>query len=127
MIPGTAVVCALDRSAVGVDVQGWTPYHTKFRRILSESERKWIEEQDCDRRFTSLWTRKEAYGKALGVGIGYEMAKTEFSGSFDEPAAFADWLLWTVQLPRFALSVCAKHPLEIQSVSVQQLLQFAQD
>lgn len=121
----TAVACALSRYPVGIDVQALHRYDRKFRRILSEREQAWVEEADSDARFTALWTRKEAYGKALGVGIGYEMRQTELSGNFTDPTAFGDWLFWTVPADGFALSVCAKERLEICRVSAETLLAFA--
>ena len=117
-----AIACALSRAAVGVDVQGLHRYDGKFRRILSQSECAWVEESDSDARFTALWTRKEAYGKALGCGIGYEMQKTDLSGSFEAPTAYEDWLLWTAAADGLFVSVCAREALACRAVSLQTLL-----
>ena len=51
-------------------------------RILSESERAWVEAGETptqqDRRFTAIWTCKEALGKARGVGLLYDLKSTAF-------------------------------------------------
>lgn len=51
-------------------------------RVLSEPERAWVEigltRAERDRRFTAIWTCKEAYGKATGVGFLYDLRSTEF-------------------------------------------------
>ena len=117
-----AVACALSRQPVGADGQGLHRYEEKFRRILSDAERAWVEESDSDARFTALWTRKEAYGKALGCGIGYEMQKTELSGSFETPTAYMDWLLWTTAADGLFVSVCAREALACRVVNLQTLL-----
>jgi 4'-phosphopantetheinyl transferase len=39
-------------------------------------ERDWLDSlpnSDRERAFMAVWARKEAYGKALGVGIGFEL------------------------------------------------------
>ena len=87
----TAVACALDGAPVGVDVQevrslrraapdtGKAP---PVYRILSEPERAWVEAGETpderDRRFAAVWTCKEAWGKALGVGYLYDLQSTAF-------------------------------------------------
>ena len=86
----TAVACALDDSPVGVDVQevrsvrreGKRSSAPPLYRILSQPERTWVEAGETpweqDRRFTAVWTCKEAWGKATGVGVLYDLRSTEF-------------------------------------------------
>ena len=51
-------------------------------RILASSERAFVEAgatvREQDRRFTAVWTCKEAYGKAVGDGFLYDMKAVEF-------------------------------------------------
>ncbi len=84
-----AVACALDTAPLGVDVQELRPLHRRsgqkepaIYRILSPRERTWVTEAACDAerdvRFLTVWTCKEAYGKALGCGYLYDLKSTEF-------------------------------------------------
>lgn len=86
----TAVACVLDTAPVGVDVQevrrnrreDAPPYLPLVFRILSEKELTWVTASESsdeqDRRFTAVWTCKEAYGKADGNGVLYDLKQTEF-------------------------------------------------
>ena len=84
-----AVACALDTAPLGVDVQELRRLHREdegqepsLYRILSPRERTWVTEAACDAerdaRFLTVWTCKEAYGKALGCGYLYDLKATEF-------------------------------------------------
>ena len=56
------------------------------RRILSSAERRRFDSIESSRRnavILDFWTRKEAYGKLLGVGILYNMNQTSLIGSLD--------------------------------------------
>ena len=53
-----------------------------MNRAFSENERQMVENvstYERDLLFFGLWTLKEAYVKALGIGISYPMDKAEFS------------------------------------------------
>ncbi|MFF0504113.1 4'-phosphopantetheinyl transferase family protein [Streptomyces fimicarius] len=57
--------------------------------------------------FARVWTRKEAYLKGLGIGLGADPSR-EYVSAGEVPAAPADWLLADVTVPpghRAALAV----------------------
>ncbi len=69
---GELVVCAVaERGALGIDVETRRP-RTELaviaERYFTPAEARWIE-TDPDARFRMLWVLKEAYLKALGVGL----------------------------------------------------------
>lgn len=76
---GEWVVCALDNQTVGIDVERFRkpldahePKDLKVMKLFSEAEQAYINKADIsDRpaRFYRLWTLKESYLKALGVGL----------------------------------------------------------
>lgn len=76
---GEWVVCALDNQTVGIDVERFRkpldahePKDLKVMKLFSEAEQAYIKKADAnDRpaRFYQLWTLKESYLKALGVGL----------------------------------------------------------
>ncbi len=65
---GQWVVCALSDRPVGIDVEVLKPIKARPRYLLfSEKESRYVNaSKDRERRFFTLWTRKEAYLKALG-------------------------------------------------------------
>ena len=156
----TAVACAVDASALGVDVQDFRPLRRPacpiaasqclplegkvsapdaltdevvpeeskippIYRVLSEPERIWVAAGETaseqDRRFVRVWTCKEAWGKALGVGLDYGFRDTVFLPSAEpwtqDGFTFTHW-----DRPASALTVCAAHTMELRTVLVNQLL-----
>ena len=103
-----AVACALDPSPLGVDVQEFRTLRRGRENsnvkplffVLSDPERAWVEAGESpaeqDRRFTAVWTCKEAWGKARGEGILYELQSTAFlpqTGVWEQYGfAFHHWL-----------------------------------
>lgn len=76
-------VCAIGKKALGIDVELVRPVRIpSFRRILTEGERQRIEEcpkEERDREFFRIWTLKESYAKALGLGLGLDFTSVEFT------------------------------------------------
>jgi 4'-phosphopantetheinyl transferase len=72
---GRLVAAALSQHPVGVD--GEMPRRMSERiakRVLTEAERSFLDRSsERERTLLQLWTLKESYGKALGVGIAYPM------------------------------------------------------
>ncbi len=86
------VAAALAATRVGIDAERHdrVASHPGLRaRVCSPTELRWLEqlpEHQRDECFLRLWTRKEAYGKAIGVGIGFDLRSTNFI-SDDAPLA----------------------------------------
>lgn len=121
----TTVACALDRTPVGVDVQEIRPLRRQdgppaVFRVLSDSERAWVTagetEAEQARRFTAVWTCKEAWGKAKGLGFLYDMKTTDFcptSALWQQyGCSFQHW-----DLGGTFLALCAAAPMELRTVS----------
>jgi len=77
---GDILVCAVaSGDAIGVDVETRRPRTsaaTVAAQYFSPVEASWIE-ADPDRRFQMLWVLKEAYLKALGVGLAGGLSSLE--------------------------------------------------
>ena len=71
---GDYVVCAVGDGEVGADIQKWVPYKERTaERFFAKEEWKLLQETEVEKRtelFYRLWSRKEAYGKYTGQGIG---------------------------------------------------------
>ena len=79
---GIAACIVSDREC-GIDCEKVREYRPNvMKRAFSEKERKMVEsapEKERDILFFRLWTLKEAYVKAIGIGISYPMNEVEFS------------------------------------------------
>lgn len=65
---GDWAMCAVSDREVGVDIQQHKNIRKGFaKRFFTEEERAYI--ADSKERFFEVWTKKEAYVKAVGVGI----------------------------------------------------------
>ena len=93
-------------------------------RILSDPERAWVEAGESpaeqDRRFAAVWTCKEAWGKALGVGILYDLRSTCF---LPEKARWAqnDFLFFHRSRSEYELTLCSGSQLPVQTLSPNEL------
>lgn len=71
---GDYVICAVGDGEMGADIQKWVPYKERTaERFFAPEEWKLLQETPASQRtelFYRLWSRKEAYGKYTGRGIG---------------------------------------------------------
>lgn len=91
---GDFAVCAVSEESIGVDIEKIRPLNMQSaRRFANEEELQYIfgciptksDYESADRgtleRFFEVWTKKEAYGKMLGVGMGYDMRNTKIENA----------------------------------------------
>lgn len=99
---GDLAVCAFDDSPIGVDIEQIRPIDTKrlAARYLGTREPLTPEE------FFSLWTRKESYLKAVGIGL---------SGLHTEPDD--NWRFKEYPLTGYSLTVCSQKTVFTPSLS----------
>lgn len=73
-------VCALGSAPVGIDVETMRKCSEGLmKRVLSEAELEAVKASGADAiEFIKYWTLKEAYGKAVGVGMLYNYASMSF-------------------------------------------------
>ena len=110
---GDYVVVAVAQRAVGVDVEQLpsSPRHPGLEaRVCSPDELRRLELMtgaERERAFTAIWARKEAYGKARGVGLDFDLRSITASVS---PIADADgeWQVSGLDIdPEYAAAVVA--------------------
>ena len=114
--------------SVGIDMESFRPVrHAMIQRCFSAEEQAYLNAHaGGDAQFTRLWTRKEAYVKAVGDGI--HLPLTDFSVLEDQTEAYR---LCTFHegvpgLPeRYVLSVCAAEPIatEISLMEAEHLIE----
>lgn len=116
---GDWVVCAADEAAVGIDVEQIKPIDLKIaNRFFTENECKDILSKPEGERieyFFDLWTLKESYIKACGMGLAIPLNSFEFrvegeSISFSTKRDEKDFYFKQYSIDdSYKLSVCSTH------------------
>jgi 4'-phosphopantetheinyl transferase len=89
---GMALFALTGRCEVGVDVERVRPFSDEMGladRFFTPTESAALRALDSPRRletFFRLWTRKEAYLKAHGLGLSFGLERVEVSHTADDPA-----------------------------------------
>ncbi len=89
---GIALFALTGRCEVGVDVERVRPFSDEMGladRFFTPREAEALRALDSPRRletFFRLWTRKEAYLKAHGLGLSYGLERVEVSHAENDPA-----------------------------------------
>jgi phosphopantetheine--protein transferase-like protein len=89
---GAVAVAVAATGQVGVDVEDLTRTidpRDGFDRFYTETEWKWIHEADTTKRFLRLWTLKEAWSKAIGLGLSADLRNAMAEGRW----AFNQWVV----------------------------------
>jgi len=115
-------VLAVGPSELGVDVE-WMGRDVEFltlaRRFFARPEWEWLDLQADPREpFYRIWTRKEAYIKALGTGLRHPLdAFCVLDGLTDLAGQALEWRLQDLELPipdyRSALVTAGPQPVTL--------------
>ncbi|MBP3459288.1 MAG: 4'-phosphopantetheinyl transferase superfamily protein [Lachnospiraceae bacterium] len=85
---GDYAACVVDTKEVGIDIERIRQYKENVaRRICLPKEMQYLEgkkEEEKNRVFTKLWTRKESMAKLSGKGIALLLEAYENSGNVSE-------------------------------------------
>lgn len=107
--------CIVSDTECGIDCEQVRTFRPNvMKRAFSAAERELVESSPDDERdlmFFRLWTLKEAYVKALGVGISYPLSTAEFSfegGRIVTGIAGYSFRQYLLKNGRYAVSVCEK-------------------
>lgn len=75
--------CIVSDVECGIDCERVREFRPNVMgRVFSDSERELVEQSDdssLDMMFFRLWTLKEAYIKAIGIGLSFPMNRVEFA------------------------------------------------
>lgn len=107
---GDYVICAVSDGEVGADIQKWIPFRERTaERFFAAEEWKELQELPESLRtehFYRLWTRKEAYGKYTGRGIGSTVSEN-VSGEEECMKKQIRFLEMTLE-DGYSIAVCCK-------------------
>ena len=110
---GRYVAAAAFRRPVGMDVEEWRGRSTRAglaERVCSPLELRRLDGlagEAWERAFMAVWARKEAYGKALGVGLGFDLRGVTVGPAGSRPRG-ADGRWWVSDLaldPGYAAAI----------------------
>ncbi len=105
-------ICGIGAYPMGVDVEWIRPLRAGvLRRAFSEAETEAVKSSiDPDCTFFQLWTLKESYVKALGIGISYPLKQACFHLSADGLLHVRqhppDWQFRLFSLDGFSIACC---------------------
>ncbi|MCD0486432.1 4'-phosphopantetheinyl transferase superfamily protein [Streptacidiphilus sp. ASG 303] len=114
---GDLVLIGVASVPVGVDVEAVpdTEAALELANVLHATERAEVfsaARTEQPRLFTQLWTRKEAYLKGLGTGLGRDPA-ADYLGGADTPPRPANWTLVDIETrPGHAAAAAVRGPVE---------------
>ena len=107
--------CIVSGNECGIDCEKVREYRANvLRRAFSVRERELIENTPAEQRdlmFFRLWTLKEAYVKAIGVGISYPLDTAEFDfedGKIITDIEGYDFRQYLINGGKFVVSVCER-------------------
>ena len=105
--------CMVSDYECGIDCEKVRDFRPNvIKRVFSENEKAMFENTpDIEKNllFFKLWTLKEAYVKAIGIGISYPMDKAEFSFSGTEIVSNIKncrFRQYIIDKNRFVVSIC---------------------
>jgi 4'-phosphopantetheinyl transferase len=128
---GDLVACALANASVGIDIESIsraTDHLAIAHAYFAPDEAIWISARpdSVDRRFIALWTVKEAYLKAIGIGLAVPVASVVTSAvgqrwckvvSKDVPGAHPWHCRLMKPAPDFWLALCCERAFERPSLN----------
>ena len=102
---GDRFVIAVGRSQLGVDIEAWAPlaHEEVIVSAFSAAEQTQLAALDPPARraaFFDLWTRKEAYLKATGIGIGGGLQHVDVSARRDDAVTVNEWQIRSIDVGR---------------------------
>ena len=129
---GSQVVVGVANQQIGVDVEQLRqsiPSPQLMARVCSPDELRLLENMTAVDRaaaFMRVWTRKEAYGKAIGVGIGFGLRSVTVGLSGPTVLSGTDgWQVADVEIDSgYAAAVVARGPywrVQLERVKRQSL------
>ena len=99
---GNLVICAVSDQMVGCDIEQVKVVSKRVaERMFSKEENEYLlqfSNEQYNREFIRIWTKKESYLKMLGVGIRGAIDKLDFK----------DCYIQEYELPEYHITVCAK-------------------
>ena len=108
-------VAAICNSEIGIDVENIREYRPRVaKKVFSERENMILQaSENPNETFFRIWTLKESFVKAIGIGISYPMKTCEFllnDNGFSVNGCDGFTFRQIIVNDKFICSVCVKAP-----------------
>ncbi len=110
---GEYAAVVLSESEVGIDIQKVVEIkHGLVEKLCDEHEQRYVSDSpDKDKAFITLWTLKESYIKAIGMGMSFPMDKINFrlesfSGELRGRMSNREGMYYVKDLGEYIMAVC---------------------
>ena len=125
---GSYAILAIGKNDIGIDIQDISKTNLVIvDRCFSENEKKRLlcaKSSRLDAVYTSVWSGKESYVKALGIGIRTDLSKVDLqSVECDENEEYNIELVSLPDMDEYAISVCHTQDDEIENIYVANMKQ----
>lgn len=105
---GKYVVCVVSEVEIGVDIEETSPIRPAvLRRCFNEEEQEWI--GDNPKRFTQLWTMKEAYIKMTGTGLSVPAKEVSVPLPIETINVSDKLFIHSISEKSFVISICGEY------------------
>lgn len=119
------------RACVSMPFSAWKEKEETIQSllwVLHGAERDWVLSGEApaerERRFITVWTYKEAFGKMTGAGILYDLERYNFLPCMEGGVGY-DTCFQSFQRKNAVLTACTQSPLELRIVSIRELFSSA--
>ena len=119
---GTYAVCAFDKTPVGIDIERIKPVKAGIaERFFSAEEQQFLNtcSQNTPKAFFAVWTRKEAFLKAVGKGLRMDLRffsvcgrDTDFSAIYEvlQNGVKSGWFCTSMEFgENYIISACSQN------------------
>ncbi len=124
---GGMAAAVISDSETGVDVEVLAGTPPEVMEMVFTRHERWQIEAAADpaRTFCRLWTLKESYIKAIGLGMSYPLQEVEFTVA-ENTATCSDsrYVFTDFALTHGHASVCASESCDVRSISAEELIDF---
>lgn len=108
---GNYAVCAVAETPVGIDIENTGRFKRREKYMFfTDNETRYVNERDSARRFCIIWTRKEAYIKALGEPLASASETELVTPELSLKDSYGGYAFDTCDFGEYVITTAQKEP-----------------